>query len=166
MKIIVIGGGPAGKTAAIEAAQIGEEVTLIEKEYLGGKCLNEGCMVVSGLNDVAKFIDDSRRFKEMGIINQIPDLDYENIAQGMRTVLEKIRAVHEAETSEVGVDVIMGTATVAEEGQSVTVNQEQIEYDRLIVATGSSAFIPPIKGVENASTYSDVLNFKKSRKNS
>jgi len=161
MKIIVIGGGPAGKTAAIEAAQIGEEVTLIEKEYLGGKCLNEGCMVVSGLNDVAKFIDDSRRFKEMGIINQIPDLDYENIAQGMRTVLEKIRAVHEAETSEVGVDVIMGTATVAEEGQSVTVNQEQIEYDRLIVATGSSAFIPPIKGVENASTYSDVLNFKK-----
>ncbi len=40
MKIIVIGGGPAGRTAAIEAAQIGEEVILIEKDELGGKCLN------------------------------------------------------------------------------------------------------------------------------
>lgn len=55
MKLVVIGGGPAGRTAAMEASQLAEEVTIIEKDNLGGKCLNEGCMVVSGMNDLARF---------------------------------------------------------------------------------------------------------------
>lgn len=160
MKIVVIGGGPAGKTAAVEAAQIGEEVTLIEKANLGGKCLNEGCMIISGLNDVAKFIKDSYRYEKLGITTQALDVNYSKLVEGIRDTVMKIRAVHKAELEEVDVNVIKGAATVAEEGQNVTVNGEQHEYDKLIVATGSQAFIPPIKGAENAHIYSDVLNFK------
>ncbi len=161
MKIIVIGGGPAGKTAAIEAAQIEEEVTLIEKKHLGGKCLNEGCMIVAGLNDVAKFVKDSQRYKELGITSQALDVNYEKLAEGIKNTIKKIITVHEAETREVDVEIIKGTATISKDEQSVTVNQKTLEYDKLIVATGSRAFIPPIKGTENAYTYSDVLDFKK-----
>ncbi len=161
MKILVIGGGPAGKTAAIEAAQIGEEVTLIEQEYLGGKCLNEGCMVVAGLNDVARFIKDSHTYAELGITDQALDVSYKKLAEGMENTIKKIRSVYEAEASEVGIEVVKGTATVDVDGQSVNVKQEPYEYDKLIVATGASPLIPPIKGVEHAFTYQDVLNLKK-----
>lgn len=161
MKIIVIGGGPAGKSAAVEAVQIGEDVTLIEKKYLGGKCLNEGCMVVAGLNDVAKFINDSHRYYELGITNQTPQVDFEKLANGMMDIIKKIRTVYDEEASETGIKVINGTAKVSGENQSVTVNQESYKYDKLIVATGSNPYIPPIKGVENAITYQDILNLKK-----
>lgn len=161
MKIIVIGGGPAGKTAAVEAAQIGEEVTLIEKEYLGGKCLNEGCMVVAGLNDVARFIKDSHTYNELGIISQPLEVDFEKLSDGMKDTIKKIRSVHDAEASEVGIEVVKGTATVDGDSQSVTVNQKQLKYDKLVVATGASPYIPPIKGTENAITYQDVLSLKK-----
>lgn len=160
MKLIVIGGGPAGKTAAIEASQIGEDVTLIEKKYLGGKCLNEGCMVVSGLNDVAKFVKDSRRFHEMGITSQDIDINFEKMSEGVENTIEKIRKVYDVETSDADVEVIKGTAKVDDDGNGVTVNDEYLEFDKLIVATGSRAHIPPIPGSENAKTYRDVLNFK------
>ncbi|MCE5214804.1 MAG: NAD(P)/FAD-dependent oxidoreductase [Methanobacterium sp.] len=158
MKIMIIGGGPAGKTAAREASQIGEEVTLIEKNLLGGKCLNEGCMVVSGLNDVAKFFKDSQRFYELGISSNPVEIDYEKLAQGVKDTIAKIRSVHEAETREADIEILNGEATV-QEGQ-VQVNDEEHQYDRLIIATGSKAFIPPIKGAEKAATYEDILDFK------
>lgn len=158
MKIIVIGGGPAGKTAAIEASQIGEEVTLIEKSLLGGKCLNEGCMVVSGLNDVAKFFKDSQRFHELGISSNPVEIDYGKLAHGVKDTIAKIRSVHEAETREADIEIIKGEAKVLE-GQ-LLVDDEKHKYDRLIIATGARAFIPPVKGVEKAFTYEDILNFK------
>ena len=64
MNIVVIGGGPAGRTAAMEASELGADVTLIEKNKIGGKCLNEGCVVVCGLNDVAKYLRNTQKFKE------------------------------------------------------------------------------------------------------
>lgn len=167
MKLIVIGGGPAGRTAAIEASQIGEDVTLIEKNYLGGKCLNEGCMVVSGLNDVAKFLKDSRRFHELGITSGSVDVDFQEISKGIKDTIAKIRSIHEAETSDADVEVIKGTAEIVDTRENdsqnnleVLVNHEYHNFDKLIVATGSRAHIPPIKGCEYAKTYEDVLEFK------
>lgn len=157
MKIIVIGGGPAGKTAAVEAAQIGEEVILIEKDKLGGKCLNEGCMVVSGLNDVAKFFKDSHRFKELGITKQAVEIDFAKMAKGVKETVRKIRTIHEAEAKEAGVKVLKGAAEVKD--NKVIFNGEELPFDKLIIATGADANIPPIKGFENAKTYHDLLEF-------
>ena len=159
MKIIVIGGGPAGKTGAIEAAQIGEDVILIEKNQLGGKCLNEGCMVVSGLNDVAKFYKDSLKFKEFGITNHSVEVDFEKLAEGVKETIKKIRAVHEVEIEEAGVEVLKGDAEV--KGDKVIFENENISYDKLIIATGAGANIPPITGSEHGKSYPDILNFKK-----
>lgn len=160
MKIIVIGGGPAGKTAAIEASQIGEEVILIEKDQLGGKCLNEGCMVVSGLNDVAKFYTDSQRFYELGITSNHIDIDFKMLSKGVKDTIAKIREVHEAEIRESDVEIIKGKAEIQEDGHRVIVNGEEQESDKIIIATGSRSYIPPIKGSQKALTYSDIINLK------
>lgn len=118
-------------------------------------------MIVSGLNDVARFIKDSGTYAELGITSKALDVNFEKLAEGMENIIKKIRNVYEAEVSEVGIEVVKGTAAVDGDGKSVTVNQEPYEYDKLIVATGASPFIPPIKGAEYAFTYHDVLNLKK-----
>ena len=158
MNLVVIGGGSAGRTASIEAAAIGENVTLIEMDKIGGKCLNSGCMVVCGLNDVARFVKNAQRFNQMGITGFDPKIDYEMVAQGIRDTIGKIRGVITHETDKAGVNIVRGRAEIKD--GSVTVEGEEYPYDKLIIATGSNAFIPPIKGSEYAKTYKDVLNYK------
>lgn len=158
MNIVVIGGGSAGRTAAIEAASIGENVTLIEMDKIGGKCLNTGCMVVCGLNDVARFIKDAQIFNQNGIINTKLKIDFEKVSEGITSTIKKIRGVLSSETIKAGVNIVYGVAEVKE--GHVVVDGEKYPYDKLIIATGSYAFIPSIKGVENAKLYKDVLDYK------
>ncbi len=84
MDIVVIGGGPAGRTASIEAASIGENVTLIEGNSIGGTCLNEGCMVVCGLNDFSKFLLDAKNFKNLGIIDKTHEFEFDKVIKGSK----------------------------------------------------------------------------------
>ena len=105
MKILVIGGGPAGRLAAIEAAQIGEEVILIEKEYIGGKCLNHGCMINSALNDVARLIKDSQKFNELNITSEINNINFQNLSKGIKDTISKIRRAEETETTTANVEI-------------------------------------------------------------
>lgn len=158
MKMVIIGGGPAGRSAATEAAQLEAEVTLIEKEHIGGTCLHEGCMVVSGLNDVVRFNEDSRNYKKMGIIPEKIPINYSQVAAGIKEVTGKIENVLKHETLQSGVEIVLGEARI-KEGE-VEVNGKNYPYDKLLIATGSRPFIPPITGVENALTYKDVLEFK------
>ena len=160
MKMVIIGGGPAGRTAAMEAAQLDAEVTLIERKHIGGTCLHEGCMVVCGLNDVVRFYEDSNKFHQMDIITNQPQVDYSKVAQGIKNVTGKIEKVLKHETRESGVKIVLGEASSINE-ENVEVDGAEYSYDKLLISTGSRPFIPPIPGVENALTYRDVLNFKK-----
>jgi dihydrolipoamide dehydrogenase len=159
MNLVVVGGGSAGRTASIEAAQIGEEVTLIENDKIGGKCLNTGCMVVCGLNDVAKFAINAKKFEEIGITNINPEINFEKVAEGVKNTVGKIRGVITSETKKAGVNIVTGSAEISD--GFVTVNGKNYPYDKLIIATGSRAFLPPVKGIEYAKTYKDILNYKK-----
>ena len=159
MNVVVVGGGSAGRTASIEAAQLGEEVTLIENDKIGGKCLNTGCMVICGLNDVAKFAINAKKFNQIGITDTNPNIDFEKVADGVKNTVGKIRGVITSETKKAGVNIVTGTAEIGD--GFVTVDNKNYPYDKLIIATGSHAFLPPVKGLEYAKTYKDILNYKK-----
>jgi len=156
MDIVIIGGGPAGRTAAIEASSLGENVTLIEGNKIGGTCLNEGCMVVCGLNEVSKFIIDAKNFKDLGIIDDTHEISFDKVISGVKNTVGKISHVLESETKEAGAEIIRGNAEI--QNEKVTVNDEEHDYDKLIIATGARPFIPEIEGAENAITYKDILN--------
>ena len=106
MNVVVVGGGSAGRTASIEAAQIGEEVTLIENDKIGGKCLNTGCMVICGLNDVAKFTINAQKFNQIGITDVNPKIDFEKVSEGVKNTVGKIRGVITSETKKAGVNIV------------------------------------------------------------
>jgi dihydrolipoamide dehydrogenase len=142
----------------MEAAQLEAEVTLIEKEHIGGTCLHEGCMVVCGLNDVVRFHEDSKNYKKMGIISQQYGIDYSQVAGGIKKVTGKIEAVLKHETKQSGAEIVHGEAKI--KGGEVEVNGESFPYDKLLIATGSRPAIPPVPGVEHAITYKDVLDFE------
>jgi dihydrolipoamide dehydrogenase len=158
MNVVVVGGGSAGRTASIEAAQIGEEVTLIENDNIGGKCLNTGCMVINGLNDIAKFTINAKKFNDIGIIDVNPKINFEKVAEGVTNTVSKIRSVLTHETEKTGVNIVRGDAKVYD--GYVTVDDKKYPYDKLIIATGSYAFLPPVNGVKYAKTYRDILNYK------
>lgn len=67
VRITIIGGGPGGYTAAIRAAQLGSEVTLIEENKVGGTCLNRGCIPSKMMKKTAEMIEDIRRAREFGL---------------------------------------------------------------------------------------------------
>jgi len=156
MDIVIIGGGPAGRTAAIEASSIGENVTLIERDKIGGTCLNEGCVMVTGLNDVAKFINDANNFKNLGLIDYDYQLHFDKLINGIKETVAKIRHILETETMDAGVEIKRGNASL--EDKNVILDDETLEYDKLIIATGVRPFVPQTEGFENAITYKDILS--------
>lgn len=156
--MVIIGGGPAGRSAAMEAAQLDAEVTLIEKEHVGGTCLHEGCMVVCGFNDVVRFHEDSKNYWKLGIISQKHPIDYSEVTRGIKQITGKIANILKYETQQTGAELVMGEATIRE--GMVEVNGDEYPYDKLLIATGSRPFIPPVPGVEHASTYKNVLDWK------
>lgn len=140
MKCVVIGGGPAGRAAAMELAALENDVTILERKFIGGTCLNEGCMVVCGLNDVARFLDEARKLRDLGVVDLEYSADYRRIAAGVRETLSRIRHVTERETLDAGVEIIYADAEVSD--GRVTAGDDELPYDRLIIATGQGPASP------------------------
>lgn len=155
MTNVVIGSGPAGRLASYELGKLGEDAILIEKNHIAGTCLNEGCMVICALSDISKFIDSNRRFNEYGFIKSQMEVSYERIVEKITETQEKLRKLNEMENESVGNKIIYGEAGINE--NEVEVNNESIEYDKLLIATGARPFIPDIKGKEYGLTNRDIL---------
>ncbi len=160
MNIVIIGAGPAGRFAAMYAAEKGNDVTLIEERFIGGKCLNQACMVVCAFSDVSRHLLDAENFYDIGVIDSVPNIDYTKITKTIRDTQKKIRKIITQETVSTGVEFIQGTASVDADEKVVIVNDEEYPYDKLLICTGSSPNIPNIRGAENALTYRDTLKLK------
>ena len=160
MDIVIIGAGPAGRFAAMYAAENGNNVTLIEERYIGGKCLNQACMVVCAFSDVSRHLLDAENFYDIGVIDSTPNVDFTRITGTIKETQKKIRKIITYETVNTGVDFVQGSASVDADEKVVIVNDDEYPYDKLLICTGSSPNIPPIKGAENALTYKDTLKMK------
>lgn len=153
-KIVVIGGGVGGYVAAIRAAQLGAEVTLIEKQHIGGTCLNEGCIPTKVLLHTAELYSELLIGEEYGIkISGETIVDWEKLQQRKAKVVSQLVGGVKVLLQYNKVNLISGVAKLNTKN-SVTVTKENgetqtIEADNIIIATGSEPFVPPILGVES-----------------
>ncbi len=159
MTKVVIGSGPAGRLGSLELGKLNEDVVLIEKNHIAGTCLNEGCMVICALTDITKFIDSNRRFNEYGFMKSQIEISYDKITEKIIETQELLRKLNQMENESFGNKIIYGEAKI--NGNEVEVNNESIEYDKLLVATGARPFIPDIKGNEYGLTNKDILKIDK-----
>ncbi len=90
--LIVIGGGPAGVTAALRARELGASVALIERNRMGGTCTNDGCVPTRVLAHTARLLREAEQFREYGLIGQIPQL---NFSQMMQRASHVVYTIHE-----------------------------------------------------------------------
>jgi len=150
--IVILGGGPAGRIAAMHLAQSGKEVLLAEQGVIGGQCLNFGCMVVCALNDAARVIRNARDLQELGVIHGSPEVNFPGLIHEMKEIQNKIAGILDAETRSTGVEIRYGTGAVLH-GNEVRLGDEVLRPDAVIAATGSSPTIPDIPGISIQGVY-------------
>jgi dihydrolipoamide dehydrogenase len=142
-KIIIIGGGPGGYVAALRASAMGGDVTLIEKENLGGTCLNWGCIPSKIMKNSADIFLKFQKAEQFGITVQgsvCPDL--RALMEKKEKILDTQRKGIAALLKKSGVVVEMGRAEIKSSGRVDVVfkdgNKKELEYDKLILATGTT----------------------------
>lgn len=149
--VAIIGGGPAGYTAAEKAAKGGLSTVLFEKNALGGVCLNEGCVPTKTLLYSAKTYDQIKHASKYAVSAENPSFDYPKIIARKSKVVKKLTAGIRMKMKESGVEVITGEAMIqgkTDEGNILIQCAEQVyEAKNLLVCTGSESVIPPIPGV-------------------
>jgi dihydrolipoamide dehydrogenase len=137
---VVIGAGPGGYVAAIRLAQLGKKVALVEKEALGGVCINWGCIPSKALIAAANVVDEVRGAAERGILVEAPRVDLARLREFKDAVIKKmVGGINLLEKGN-GVEVVKGTARfVSPTAVEVTGGAEplRLEAPALILATGA-----------------------------
>ena len=151
--VIVIGGGPGGYVAAIRAAQLGAKVTLIEKQYLGGTCLNVGCIPTKCLLHSAELVEDIKnQGKDIGVEVDGVKVNFQQVIAHKNEISKKLTGGVAGLLKMNKVKKIDGEATfVGEKKLSVKKadgTTEEMTADAIIVATGSVNSQPPIPGLK------------------
>lgn len=152
IKVVVIGGGPGGYVAAIRAAQLGGEVTLIEKEYLGGTCLNVGCIPTKSLLHSAELYEEAKEAAKYGVIINDIKVDFTKVQERKSAVTKQLVNGVKGLLAANKVKVVTGEASfVSKDKVEVkTENKSEIiKADKFIIATGSIPAKPPIPGIDS-----------------
>lgn len=158
--LIVLGGGPGGYLAAERAGDAGLDVLLVEKRYLGGVCLNEGCIPTKTLLHSAKLLHAIQDSEAYGISCPPPVFHHDQVVARKNRVVHTLVSGVAASLRQAGVAVLMEEGRI--EGRSggrllVRVGDELHTSDYLILATGSRPVLPPIPGLAAAMERGFVL---------
>ena len=150
--LIILGGGPAGYTAAERAARGGLNTLLIEKRALGGVCLNEGCIPTKTLLYSAKIWHLAEDAKKYGIEASADQFLMDKVNARKNKVVRKLVAGIKGKMTNAGVTVVTGEgeilAPTTPQEYSVKVGEETYTAPRLLLASGSETFVPPIPGLD------------------
>jgi dihydrolipoamide dehydrogenase len=170
--LVIIGGGPGGYVAAIRAAQLGGKVALVEKERVGGTCLNRGCIPTKALMrsvEVLKLVEEAPAY---GVIVEEPAFDFARLMARKDEIVARLVGGVERLLKAHRVEVLTGTATISRPGlvlvrpasrdQPPTSNLQPLTSKNIIIATGSVSARPPIAGLNapGVLTSDDVLELE------
>jgi len=132
----IIGAGPAGYTAAIRASQLGKTVVLFEKEYLGGVCLNKGCIPTKTFLHSADVYNSIKKASSLGIEVENVSVDFEKVAMRKTKTVEKIRKSLEMLLKSYDIEIVYSEAKL-KSNQQIEANGEIYQCGHVLVATGS-----------------------------
>ncbi len=155
----IVGGGPGGYSAALYAAELGQRVVLFEKEYLGGVCLNKGCIPTKSILHSSELYSKIKSSEEFGVNVSEVSFDYSKVIERKNKTVEKLRKGIELALKNSKVTVINSEANILNKTE-IKAAGELYRCDRIICATGSSPRI--VKGLEFDHKFilssDDVLN--------
>ncbi len=146
--LCVIGAGSGGLSVAAAAAQLGADVVLVEKGRMGGDCLNTGCVPSKALLAAAKRARQIATPDRFGIKATTPQVDFTQVMAHVADVIDQIAPNDSVERfSGLGVQVIEA-AGAFRDGRTVLAGEYEIRARRFVIATGSTAALPPVAGLE------------------
>lgn len=132
----VIGAGPAGYTAAIRASQLGKTVVLFEKEFLGGTCLNKGCIPTKAFLHCADVYNSLKKVSNLGINIENYSLDFAKAADRKEKTVEKLRKSLEMLLKSYGIEIVQAEAKVKDKNL-IQAEAEMYECTNILIATGA-----------------------------
>lgn len=158
----IIGGGPAGYTAALHAAAKGQKVVLFEKEEIGGVCLNKGCIPTKSILHSSEVYKQIKTCEDLGICTTDVKLDYEKVLARKNQVVEKLRKGIELALKNSKVTVVKSEANIISDTE-ISTTDSTYKCKKIICATGSAP--REIKGLEFDGEFlissNDILNMQK-----
>ena len=159
--VAIIGGGPAGYTAAEAAGKAGLSVVLFEKKSLGGVCLNEGCIPTKTLLYSAKTLDNARHAQKYAVNVTVEGFDLPKIVARKQKVVRKLVLGVKAKLTAHQVQIVTGEAEIVD-AQHIRCGEETYECAHMLLCTGSETFVPPIPGVQDIPywTHREALDCK------
>jgi pyruvate/2-oxoglutarate dehydrogenase complex dihydrolipoamide dehydrogenase (E3) component/uncharacterized membrane protein YdjX (TVP38/TMEM64 family) len=158
--LVVIGAGTAGLVSAAGAAGLGAKVALIERNLLGGDCLNVGCVPSKGIIRAARAAHDALSGTEFGIqFAAKPNIGFAAAMERMRKLRAAISHHDSVERfTKLGVDVFMGEGRFVD-SSTVQVDGKRLKFHRAVIATGARAAEPAIAGLRDAGFYTNETIF-------
>ncbi|MCK5201268.1 MAG: FAD-dependent oxidoreductase, partial [Spirochaetales bacterium] len=141
--IIIIGAGPGGYVAAERAGKLGKSVLIVEKEQLGGVCLNRGCIPTKTLLNSSKLYKQAATSAQFGVHAKNVSFNWKEAMAWKSEVVDIQRKGVSFLMKENKVEVLEGSAELLE-GKRISVDGKIYEGENIIISTGSSNFIPPV----------------------
>lgn len=158
--VIVIGGGPAGVTAALRASELGAKVALVESGNLGGTCTNDGCVPTRVLAKAARLVRDVEQFGAYGLTTEKPDVDFVRLLERTQEIVyrihEKKQLLNRLAQSDVEVYSEVGDAQFVDAHTLALADGTKLEGAKFILCAGGRARRLAFPGSEYALTHSDV----------
>ncbi len=165
LNLIVIGGGPAGVTAALRARELGANVTLVERGNLGGACTNDGCVPTRVLAKAARLVREAEQFADYGLSAPAPELDFPRLLARTQSIIyqvhEKKQLLANLEAAGVTVHAGQGGARFLDPHTIAVGEGRRLQADRFILCAGGRARRLDFPGEELALTHSDVWALKR-----
>lgn len=158
--VAVIGGGPAGYVAAIQAAMLGGNVVLFERDVVGGTCLNRGCIPTKTYVKTAEVIEQIHNAKKRGIINDPKtSVNMGEVVSNKNRVVKQLTGGVASLLKSRGVKVVNGSATLEDE-HTIACGSEKYAAENILLCGGSMAGRIPIPGVDlpGVMTSDDILD--------
>ena len=157
--VLVLGGGPAGVTAALRARELGSRVALAQRGTLGGTCTNDGCVPTRVLARAARLIREAGHYADYGLVGEAPTVDFPRV---LARAHETVHRIHEkkqlhSHLQETGVQVFTrGDTRFVDPHTLLCDDGATLQAEKIIICAGGHARRLPFTGGEHALTHSDV----------